>query len=188
MKEQRLSSIIYLLFSISVAFYNIYLGHLWVSFFVVPFIIPVITCGKVSKISELIALSLTSICALIFMDIMAGIIFSLLLDALVYSLTINKKINYGCIILQAIMVFCFGLINSEESYNTIMRSLLYVGIFIMSASVFHVYIAEIRAQTNKDRLDKKYMQILEELYSVAHESIDTLKKIQEETNDDIRKS
>jgi len=139
MIPRKATAIIFLCFSIVVAFSNYLKGEYQYILFTVPFIASVISTGKISRYTEIIGVIATSVYIMAFQIFHVGL-FGMLLSSILFStlgvklLTVRIYI-YSTIPIVAVCSY-FQFIQSE---NMVIRALLDASLY--SVCSFCVYIA-----------------------------------------------
>jgi hypothetical protein len=183
MKHQKVTSIVYLAFSLLVAFYNIFLNHPWIAFFAIPFIIASLVNGKKAKVFEFIGLGITDISILFVMNIYVGVVVSLLLAVLFYTFTVKKKACYLYLLIMTIIVFIASYVNIETAKSDVLHSIIDSGLYFVSAFTLYIYVLEIKKQDQEILpYDPLVMKALDEAMVLLHESVDIAKQTQDDEN------
>lgn len=180
MIQKRTTSVLYLCFSILVAFSNALTGEPYFFIFCIPFIIAISVKDKLSKIFEFIGLFIISVITIFSMGINTGILIFSITTALFYTMTLKKQYCYSFIAIGALLVCAASCVNPTITNSRVVSSFLYSSVYIVASSCFYVYSKEIRAKDPKNcALEQKYIDLIDQLSDVAHESIDALKKMQD---------
>src|SRR5512137_938333 len=105
---KRPTSFVYLIFSMLVGFYNIYLCRPWYFLFTIPFVVSLLVPGKVRNIFDLISTSIITLVSFFVCGKEVAIAFGIVLY--IQSLTVFKtnKYIYGICFSLVIIISCLS--------------------------------------------------------------------------------
>jgi hypothetical protein len=139
MIPRKATAVIFLCFSVVVAFSNYLRGEYQYILFTIPFIFSTISNGKMSRYAEILGVFATAVYIMGFQIFHVGL-FGMLLSAILFS-TLGLKLRTVriYIYLTVPVVFVCSYIQFIQSENMVIRALLDSGIY--SVCSFCVYIA-----------------------------------------------
>lgn len=175
-----MSSILFLMFSILTAFSNILIGEYQYCIFIIPFVFSIVAGRKLSAIFEIIGLFIIATYLIYCQDISIGIMVMMVSSILFFGVTEKEKIIYTKIILCSIVIFIASFFNIKNTESIIVRSTMNSIIYIIGViAVYNRFtIYRHRARRAGEGIEQRYLNVLDELMSVAHDSIEALKKMQ----------
>lgn len=184
--RRRATSIIFLAFTLFVAAANIPLGHYQYFIFVIPFVISLGTPERFARIAEFTGLAIIGVYILIVQEMYSGMLILYGAACLLFTAPHNtnrQSIVYIFISSAVIFTVSFFHAKPEEAFgHATLDMLLYaVGtstLFLM----IHNAISQYRHKAKT--IDEKYLDIIDELQSLAHDSINLLKRITKDKADD----
>lgn len=179
--KDRAITIALLLFTSLICIYNTILyAKFWYIAFVAPFVTSLLEHDRRARIYELVGIYLCSFYILIKCDITYGIMTLIIANTFLYSYNKYNKVTRLVSYLLGIVVFIVSArIYQRESMimlHAFIDSFLYLVGSICMYLLVHRTIQENKAPDKP--LDKKYIETLEQLRNLAHESIDLLRDMQ----------
>lgn len=180
MIPKKATAILFLCFTIVVAFFNILIGKYKFCVFVIPFGLSVFTKEKTSKIFEIFGLYIIFLYFIIFQDIQFGIMGLIITSAFVFTSPLKPKTARIYTYLTTAVIAVVSYIRFNIGADRIVHAMLDAMFFIVgSGSLYCVIYRAINDAKSKDKpLEQKYLDTLEKLLKVAHETIDMLKHMQ----------
>lgn len=179
MIPKKATAIVFFCFSLIVAFFNILIGQFQYIVFIIPFALACLFSGKKSRVFEIIGLYFVCIYYVIFNDLQMGMVFLIVTSTFVYTLNEKKIHSYLYICITVIVIFTASYVRFTEGANKIVHAMLDCMFFLVGS--VSIYCAIDRSNSeNKIKntpLDQKYINTLEELLKIAHESIDIIKRM-----------
>lgn len=176
----KATSIILLCFSIIVAFVNILFNNYLAVPLVIPFAIACLLNGRCSMIFNIAGLVIVGGCVCFIGSAYIGIMIFTVASCLLFSLDLKSIYSKLIIILLSIIVFISAFIDGESQnkyIHALLNSMLYLG---CSSALFINVFEYVKKHTYSKQLDQKYLDVLDDLTKIAHESIDMLKSLQNE--------
>ena len=137
--RKRATSVLYLCFSILVAFSNALTGEPYFFLFCIPFIIAISVKDKLSKIFEFIGLLIISIIIIFTMEMSTGILIFSITTALFYTITLKKQYVYFFIAFGAVLVCSSSYVNPSITDSRVVCSFLYAAVYIVASVCFYIY-------------------------------------------------
>lgn len=179
MKSEKAAAVLFLCFSIVVAFSNIFIGEYQYSIFIIPFLIALFLKDEKETVCESIGLVVLSAYLIYCQNIYIGIMGMTISSVIIFGAFKKRYIPRAQIVMCAIIIFVATYFSVIERENEIVRAAKNAGIYVICVMAMHskfLYYLEKRLNTEK-HIDEKYLEVLDELTSVARESIDTLKRM-----------
>lgn len=176
---EKATAILFFCFSLAVAFANVLIGRYYALAIILPFALACVFNGKKSKLMEVIGLLFSGILTLIMGEIYVGILILIVASCLFYSLQYNRNISRVYLAATGIAVIIasyFNTIGSNSNYaHAMLDGMLYC--VCSGALLINVYCCIDKMKPPEKPLDQKYLEVIDELRDLAHESIDKLKQM-----------
>jgi hypothetical protein len=172
--KERVTTILFLFFSIAVAFANLMDGKYHYLLFIIPFVISLILQGKHAKYFELFGIIICSMYIIIGENIYIGIIISLVASVLFYTENYSLKVSRIYIGLMSIIVFVASFFTTIGTKYIFVHSLLDVFAFYLCTKIVWISIAQALKKHSKP-LENRYLDVLEETKALAEDAIKELK-------------
>lgn len=182
--NRKAITIIALCFSVVVAIYNLILGRPEYIAFFIPFAVSILSRGFWSSISELVGFEIIALFLVWLEDMSIGILVFVIISVMFFSHGFNKKYMLGLMAINCVMVFSASAFNYSGTYSFFTHALL--DTMLYACCEVAVYISLTTMRKRESALDEKYLEVIDELQSIAHEYIDTLRQKHKEANDDRR--
>jgi len=184
---RRATAVIFLGFSVAVACMNVAFGHYQYFVFVIPFLVACTTPDRAAKIAEFVGLAMIGLYVLLIQKEYAGMLVLYGAACLLFTAphsTHKQSIGYMIVSTSVIAVCSYLCAGASESRlgHAFLDSMLYlVGVstlFIMINNALDGY------KSKKKTIDEKYLDLIDELQSLAHDSINLLKRITKDKDND----
>lgn len=172
--KERVTTILFLFFSIAVAFANLMDGKYHYLLFIIPFVISLILQGKHAKYIEILGIIIVSIYVIIAENIYIGIIISLVTSVIFYTENYSLKASRIYICLMCIIVFVSSFYTTIETRYIFVHALLDASAFYLCTKIVWLTIAQALKKHSKP-LENRYLDVLEETKALAEDAIKELK-------------
>lgn len=178
------TAFILLAISMVVAVMNCLFGKYYYILFAVPFIFAIFTNKEKSILLQILGLSAIG-CYVLNVEYYFGMMIFFASGIMVY-LNYDRSKSYLFMVVSSVAVGFFSMVGAADSVSVVTHVFLDVFVYVFACGlmmlVVHDYKREIAKRSRT--IDQKYIEVIDELQRVAHESIDILKQIQDEARDD----
>jgi hypothetical protein len=185
MSFEKSASILFLCFSILVAFSNVFIGQYQYLLFIVPFAVSIFMKGRTETFMESFGLIICATYIIYCQEISIGILLMSISTIVTFGAHKNHRSVRVQIFISAVIIFIATYFNIATQENLIVRSLKNAGIYVICVMAIHnKFYWFVKSIKRKEKpLEQKYLELLDELTSVAHDSIDALKNMQDGKNE-----
>lgn len=182
--NKRATNAIFLLFAIAVSFLNCLAGRYFYLPFILPFVLSQLTKNKMADFFQFLGLMFISFYILYFQDFYVGIMLFVVSSCYFYTFNLKKLYTVFYLGINCILIFIASYMTTKQTLSLIVHSAMDSAIYLVcSVCIYFWNYSYIKDACSKEKpLDQKYIDVLSRLMDIAHESINTLKKIQD--NDD----
>lgn len=181
MTLERAASVIFICFSMLVAFSNVYIGEYQYIIFIIPFIVSLSMKDKIRTFCESLGLVIISSYLIFCQDSNVGIMGMLVSTLIVLGIHKTNTHLYIQIVISAAIIFTASVLNYSGPEQITVRAFKNSCIYVVC--IFAVYFKfkqySDRIKLKSIPIDQKYLEVIDQLVEVAHESIDALKKMQD---------
>lgn len=175
----KATAIIFLCFSIVVAFANLLIDNLQHLIFIVPFALACILKDTKSRLLEIIGLYMVSVYLLCFATVIYGIM-ALVITAVFLIVFIKRRLfSRLYIYINTLLVCVVSFVKYGPEGNAAAHALLDAMLFAVGAISIYcaLYRHDDERRLQNTPLKEKYLVTLEGLHKIAHESIDIIKHL-----------
>lgn len=176
----RATVIMFLCFSIIVAYLNVLVGNYQYVAFTIPFIFAAVTKGRLSKIAEIIGLYFIAIYIMAFETTDMGIMMFVVTAVFFFVSTEKLLASRIYMYITAALVATISYIRFDTGADRVVHAALDSGLFAVGSGALYcvIYRAIDQAKENVKPLDQKYIDKLDEFRKIAVEIIDEIKNLQ----------
>ncbi len=175
MRKRNTTAILFLITTIVVAFFNVLIDKYQYIVFAVPFAAACIVRGRASKISELVGLFLVGSYIFLVEKEYTGMM--ILYGAACLYFTYFKANAYFYIVFSSLLVGILSFLGYTGNVSRIVHGFMDGFLYAMGTSALYIMIHNaLKESSDKTKsIDAKYLDVIDELQRLAHESIEILK-------------
>ncbi|MGV0982612.1 MAG: hypothetical protein ACOYB0_09645 [Polynucleobacter sp.] len=172
MIPRRATAIVFLCFTIVVAFYNALLNQFQYIPFVIPFALAVLLKGKPAQMAESFGITCAAIYIVVFQLLHVGIMGMLVAAAMFYTLGVPRRTERIYLYSTTAILFFASLLRNNGYPIQPLRASLDAGIYAVCSFCIYVAIQNHIAEAKQEKpLSDKCIDTLEEAVKIANEAI-----------------
>lgn len=176
-RRKNATATVLLLSTVVVAFANIAINRYQYCLFVIPFIVAYFAVGKASKIAQLIGLYVVGLYVFSIEKEYTGLL--VLYGAACMYFTSFQTSQRFYILFSSLIVSICSFFSVEVSVNKMVHGFLDGVLYCGGITLLYLMINEAieKEKAKSISIDQKYLEVIDELQHVAHDSIDALKQL-----------
>lgn len=176
-KRRNATAAVLLFSTVVVAFANIAINRYEYCFLAIPFVVAYFAKGQVSKIVQIIGLWFIGLYVFAIQKEYTGLLI-LFGAACMYFASIQIQQRFYILFSSLIIAIC-SFFSVEVSINKLVHCFLDAVLYCGGISFLNLVITEAieKEKAKSVSIDQKYLEVIDELQHVAHESIDALKQL-----------
>jgi hypothetical protein len=180
MTPKKATVILFLCFSIIVAFLNFLVGNYQYMLFIIPFAMGCAFNGRLSKLFEIIGLYAVAFYIITFDNINMGLMLFVVSSVFVFTSTTKLRTARIYIYSTAALIFAVSYIRFDGGADRAVHAMLDAMFFLVGSGSLYcvIYRALHDAKTNDKPLGQKYLDTLYGFQAALHEAIEEIKRIQ----------
>jgi hypothetical protein len=180
MIPRKATAVLFLCFTIIVAFFNILIGKYQHTLFIIPFALACVLNGRKSKIFEIAGLMSVFFYLMIWSNEEIGIMGLIITSVFMFSLTQKLRTSRIYIYATAALIFSVSYIRFNGGADRAVHAMLDTMFFLVGSGSLYcvIYRALHDAKTNDKPLGQKYLDTLYGFQAALHEAIEEIKRIQ----------
>lgn len=173
-------AVVFLCFSIVVAFANVLVGKYFLLGFIVPFALACLLRGLPSRLFEIVGLYFVSMYFVVFESLQFGILGLIIMSCFVYALNYRLILSRAVIYTNSIVLFVVSYARADGVADKLLHAGLDAAFYAIGAfSLYCVFTRAIDEHKSTDKpLEQKSLSTIEDLQRVAHELIEIVKSMQ----------